>query len=101
MDDIFKRDIQSQMGARDFGRVDSGLVQPELIECSLMKLIEADGKWKGGLGVTKRGARFVCKLPPEYDFNVGIMPQDGRLLVTRPGLPTLIADCETGDVRRL
>ncbi len=102
-DIITDLDIQSLRGQREFGRVDAGygnLAEPELVECSLMKMIGPDGKPTGRLGVAKRGARFVCALPAGYDHNVGIMPQDGRLIVTRPGMPTLIADCETGIVRR-
>ena len=102
MDDILDRDIQSYMGAREFGRVDSGRIQqPELVQCSLMKQLGPDGKWNGHLGVTKAGGRYVCQLPKEYDWNVGIMPTDGRLIITRPGLPSLVADCETGQVRKL
>lgn len=98
-DSVIDRDVQSHIGVRDYGRVDGGLQQPELVKCHLMKQVGPDGKWNGHLGVVKEGGRFVCQLPKEYDWNVGIMPIDGRLLVTRPGLPTLIADCETGLVR--
>lgn len=103
-DDIFRREIQSVDGARTFGRVDGGtgnLAQAELVKCSLMKMIGPDGHPNGKLGVTKEGARFVCALPPGYDHNVGILPQDGRLLVTHPNMPALIVNCETGVVRRL
>lgn len=103
-EEIFNRRIQSVQGAREFGRVDGGvgnLAQAELVQCSLMKMIGADGKPNGKLGVTKAGARFVCALPPGYDHNVGILPQDGRLIITRPGMPALVANCETGTVRRL
>lgn len=103
-DEIFKRGLQSIDGARTFGRVDGGvgnLAQAELVECSLMKMLAADGTPNGKLGVTKVGARFVCALPPGYDHNVGIMPQDGRLIITRPGMPALVANCETGEVRKL
>lgn len=102
-DIILDNDIQSHMGARDFGRLDAGvgnIVQPELVKAYLMKMLGSDGKWNGRLGVTRQGARFVCALPEGYDFNVGILPHDGRLLITRPGCPTLVADCETGLVRQ-
>lgn len=100
-DIVLDRYLQSHMGAREFGRMDSSIVQqPELVKCWLMKQLGPDGKWNGHLGVTKQGARFVCQLPKEYDWNVGILPSDGRLVVTRPGMPTLIADCETGTVEK-
>lgn len=100
-DPLFDRKIQSVQGAREFGRADAGrLQQAELVKCSLMKMLGADGKPNGRLGVTKEGARFVCALPSGYDHNVGILPTDGRLLITRPGMPNLVADCETGMVRQ-
>lgn len=98
-DIILDRNIQSHKGAREFGRLDDSLIQrSELVKVSLMKQLGPDGKWNGHLGVAKEGGRYVCQLPKEYDWNVGILPQDGRLLVTRPGLPNLVADCETGRV---
>lgn len=103
-DEIFKREIQSVDGARTFGRVDAGvgnIAQAELVKCSLMKMLGPDGKPNGRLGVTKTGARFVCALPPGYDHNVGILPQDGRLIVTHPNMPALIVNTETGAVRKL
>ncbi len=100
-DDIFNRSIQSVRGAQEFGRADGGLVQQaELVKCSLMKMLGEDGQWNGRLGVAKEGARFVCPLPKGYDWNVGILPQDGMLLITLPGMPTLVANCETGHVRQ-
>lgn len=101
-DILFNRNIQSVQGARDFGRADGGMVQqPEMVKASLMKMLGPDGKWNGKIGVTKEGARFVCPLPRGYDWNVGILPTDGRLLITLPGMPTLVADCETGTVRQM
>lgn len=99
-DILFDRSLQSVQGAREFGRLDAGLAQPELVKCWLMKMIGEDGQWNGRLGVTKEGARYVCPLPKGYDWNVGILPQDGRLIITRPNMPTLVADCETGTVRK-
>ena len=100
-DIILDRSIQSAEGARLFGRADGGLVQnPELVKCQLMKMLGPDGQWNGRLGVAKEGGRFVCPLPKGYDWNVGILPHDGRLIVTRPGMPTLIANCETGTVEK-
>lgn len=100
-DILFDREIQSVQGAREFGRADGSLVQnAELVHCSLMKMVGPDGRPNGRLGVAKQGGRFVCPLPAGYDHNVGVLPTDGRLLVTRPGMPTLVADCETGTVRQ-
>lgn len=102
-DIILDNSFQSHMGTRDFGRVDAGygnLLRPEIVKCSLMKMLGADGKWNGRLGVAKEGGRYVVPLPKGYDWNVGILPQDGRLLITRPGMATLIANCEDGTCRR-
>lgn len=100
-DKLFDRGIQSMQGAREFGRADGGILQQaEMVQCSLMKMLGGDGRHNGCYGVAKEGGRFVCALPKGYDHNVGILPTDGRLLITRPGMPTLVADCETGVVRQ-
>lgn len=108
--------LQSKEGARLFGDVahqkHGGIVGPELVEVQLMRMVEkplilADVSrripvpYQGGFGVTKRGARYVCELPAGYDHNVGLLPSDGKIIVTHPNLPALIADCETGKVRKL
>ena len=108
------KELQSGMGVRDFGRLDRGygsIVGPEMVGVHLMRMVnrsiilEDPKKRKpvarmGGWGVAKDGGRFVVPLPPEYDHNVGLLPHDGKILVTMPGLPTLIADCETGTIRK-
>ena len=96
-------ELQSQNGISDFGDINAGtgnIVQPELVPVSLMKMIGPDGQWNGRIGVARSGGRYVCGLPVGYDHNVGIMPHDGKLLVTRPGMPTLVADPNTGSVRK-
>lgn len=112
MSDIIKKlELQSAEGQRLFGRADRGIATgPELTECSLMRMVGAPVilqtgtlnpvKRMGGWGVAKRGGRYVCPLPPEYDHNVGILPHDGKLLVTHPNLPTLVCDTETGKCRK-
>ena len=112
MSDIIQRGMQSAEGARLFGRADKGLIQqPELVEVSLMRMVAApvvledSARRKpvermGGWGVAKKGGRYVCPLPPEYDHNVGIIPHDGMILVTHPTLPKLVCDTETGKCRR-
>lgn len=53
-------------------------------------------------GVTRRGARFVCALPRGYvGDKLGVVPCDGRLIITHPNLPSLMADPGTGQVRTL
>ena len=96
-------DFQSIDGARQFGSIKGGvgtIAQPEMVPVSLMKMLGADGEWNGRIGVARSGGRYVCPLPEGYDWNVGILPHDGKILVTRPGMTTLIADPETGTVRK-
>lgn len=73
----------------------AAIAQPRLRPVHLMYDREHD-RW----GVTYGGGRFVCQLPAGYNRNCGILPHDGKLIVTLPGLPTLIADPSTGVVRR-
>src|ERR1035437_7770546 len=107
MTDVLDRGMQSHEGARLFGRADKGIIQqPELVEVSLMRMVAAPiilediGIRKpvihmGGWGVAKKGGRFVCPLPKEYDHNVGIIAHDGMIIVTHPSLPKLVCDTET------
>lgn len=76
-------------------RPEAVLQQPQLVEVSLM-FCRSTGRY----GVSCRGGRFVCQLPPGYNRNCGILPHDGKLIVTLPGLPTLVVDPMTGRVRR-
>jgi len=69
--------------------------EPELVECSVMRC-SATGGW----GVARAGGRYVCALPAGYNSEVGIIPQDGRLIVTMPGKPKLVCDPMTGQCRK-
>lgn len=68
------------------------LQAPTTVEARFVKMTGRDGQF----GVAIRGARFVVPLPAGYTEHSQIVDFFGAVLISHPGLPTLLLDGEMG-----